>query len=116
MRPARPAPKNDGAICGFIAIKRAENSNIFSKMRIYDGESLKDTDPHASLSRNTATTPVWMRHDRPVYPFAFKILSRVFNFDNTEVAANPVHLLYVLEQQIEREQFATEMRKNIYLI
>jgi serine protein kinase len=37
--------------------------------------------------------------------FAFKILSKVFNFDNTEVAANPVHLLYVLEQQIEREQF-----------
>jgi hypothetical protein len=29
----------------------------------------------------------------------------VFNFDTTEVAANPVHLMYVLEQQIEREQF-----------
>ncbi len=37
--------------------------------------------------------------------FAFKILSRVFNFDHVEVAANPVHLFYVLEQQIEREQF-----------
>jgi serine protein kinase len=31
--------------------------------------------------------------------------SRVFNFDHAEVAANPVHLFYVLEQQIEREQF-----------
>ena len=29
----------------------------------------------------------------------------MFNFDHTEVAANPVHLLYVLEQQIEQEQF-----------
>ncbi len=41
--------------------------------------------------------------------FAFKILSRVFNFDHTEVAANPVHLFYVLEQQIEREQFPQEL-------
>ena len=30
--------------------------------------------------------------------FAFKILSRVFNFDHSEIAANPVHLFYVLEQ------------------
>ena len=42
--------------------------------------------------------------------FAFKILSKVFNFDPTEVAANPVHLLYVLEQQIEQEQFPEETR------
>jgi serine protein kinase len=28
----------------------------------------------------------------------------VFNFDHSEIAANPVHLLYVLEQQIEQEQ------------
>ena len=26
-------------------IKEPENSNIFSKMRIYDGENLKDIDP-----------------------------------------------------------------------
>ena len=37
--------------------------------------------------------------------FAFKILSKVFNYDHSEVAANPVHLLYVIEQQIEQEQF-----------
>ncbi len=33
----------------------------------------------------------------------------------TEIAANPVHLLYVLEQQIEREQFAPEKARNISL-
>ncbi|MGE3463990.1 MAG: PrkA family serine protein kinase, partial [Pseudomonadales bacterium] len=42
--------------------------------------------------------------------FAFKILSKVFNFDATEVAANPVHLMYVLEQQIEQEQYDQETR------
>lgn len=44
--------------------------------------------------------------------FAFKILSRVFNFDHVEVAANPVHLFYVLEQQIEREQFPQEQAER----
>jgi serine protein kinase len=42
--------------------------------------------------------------------FAFKILSKVFNFDATEIAADPVHLLYVLEQQIEREQFPQDIQ------
>ncbi|MCZ2291857.1 MAG: PrkA family serine protein kinase, partial [Burkholderiales bacterium] len=44
--------------------------------------------------------------------FAYKILSKVFNFDNTEIAANPVHLMYVLEQQIEREQFPAELEQK----
>lgn len=37
---------------------------------------------------------------------------RVFNFDHVEVAANPVHLFYVLEQQIEREQFPQEQAER----
>ncbi len=44
--------------------------------------------------------------------FAYKILSKVFNFDSTEVAANPVHLMYVLETQIEREQFPKELEEK----
>ena len=36
----------------------------------------------------------------------------MFNFDSTEVAANPVHLMYVLEQQIEREQFPPETEQK----
>lgn len=94
-------------------IKEPENSNIYSKMRVYDGESLKDTDPNAKSYQeyrdyagvDEGMTGLSTR-------FAFKILSRVFNFDNTEVAANPVHLLYVLEQQIEREQFAPETEEK----
>jgi serine protein kinase len=39
-------------------------------------------------------------------------LSKVFNFDSTEVAANPVHLLYVLEQAVSREQFPPETEQK----
>jgi serine protein kinase len=94
-------------------LKEPENSSIYSKMRIYDGENLKDTDPKAKSYQeyrdfagvDEGMTGVSTR-------FAFKILSRVFNFDHVEVAANPVHLLYVLEQQIEQEQFPPETEQR----
>ena len=44
--------------------------------------------------------------------FAFKVLSKVFNYDHTEIAANPVHLLHVLEQQIVQEQFSKETEEK----
>ena len=44
--------------------------------------------------------------------FAFKILSKVFNYDHAEVAANPVHLLHVLENAIDQEQFPAETRER----
>ncbi|WP_227814589.1 PrkA family serine protein kinase [Nitrogeniibacter aestuarii] len=90
-------------------LKDPENSSIFSKMRIYDGESLKDTDPKAkSYQEYRDYAGVDEGMDGLSTRFAFKVLSRVFNFDHREVAANPVHLMYVLEQQIEQEQFPPE--------
>ena len=94
-------------------LKEPENSSIYSKMRIYDGENLKDTDPKAKSYQeyrdfagvDEGMTGLSTR-------FAFKILSRVFNFDHREVAANPVHLMYVLEQQIEQEQFPPEIEEQ----
>ena len=94
-------------------LKTPDNSSVYSKMRVYDGESLKDTDPKAKSYQeyrdyagvDEGMTGLSTR-------FAFKILSRVFNFDSTEVAANPVHLFYVLEQQIEREQFPADVAER----
>lgn len=94
-------------------LKEPENSSIFSKMRIYDGENLKDIDPKAKTYqeyRDYAGIDEGMSGLST--RFAFKILSRVFNFDRTEVAANPVHLLYVLEQQLAREQFPSEVHER----
>jgi serine protein kinase len=94
-------------------LKEPENSSIYSKMRIYDGENLKDTDPKAKSYQeyrdfagvDEGMTGLSTR-------FAFKILSKVFNFDHREVAANPVHLMYVLEQQIEQEQYPPEIEER----
>lgn len=82
-------------------------------MRVYDGESLKDTDPKAkSYQEYRDYAGVDEGMNGLSTRFAFKILSRVFNFDHAEVAANPVHLFYVLEQQIEREQFPQEQAER----
>ena len=78
-----------------------ENSNLHSKMRAYDGESLKDVDPKAKAIQE-------YRDDAGVDEgmtgmstrFAFKALSKTFNFSTNEVAANPVHLMYVLRQEV----------------
>ncbi|MBS7664214.1 PrkA family serine protein kinase [Pseudomonas lalucatii] len=94
-------------------LKEPENSNIYSKMRVYDGENLKDTDPKAkSIQEYRDNAGVDEGMNGLSTRFAFKILSKVFNFDSHEVAANPVHLLYVLEQQIEQEQFPAEVRER----
>lgn len=95
-------------------LKDPENSNVYSKMKVYDGESLKDTDPKAKSRQEYVE---FAGVDEGMHGlstrFAFKILSRVFNFDTTEVAANPVHLMYILEQQIEKEQFPSDL-ENTY--
>ena len=94
-------------------LKEPENSNIYSKMRVYDGENLKDTDPKAkSIQEYRDSAGVDEGMNGLSTRFAFKILSKVFNFDPHEIAANPVHLLYVLEQQIEQEQFQPETRER----
>ncbi|NMT62022.1 PrkA family serine protein kinase [Marinobacter orientalis] len=91
--------------------KEPENSSIFSKMRVYDGQNIKDTDPKAkSIQEYRDAAGVNEGMEGLSTRFAFKILSKVFNFDTTEVAANPVHLLYVLEKQIEQEQFPAEIQ------
>ncbi|KTD07508.1 PrkA family serine protein kinase [Legionella jamestowniensis] len=94
-------------------LKEPQNSSIYSKMRVYNGESLKDTDPKAKSYqeyRDFAGVDEGMSGIST--RFSFKILSKVFNFDHTEIAANPVHLLYVLERQIEQEQFPQEQHEK----
>src|SRR5271165_1492599 len=94
-------------------LRRHENSTLFAKMRVYDGESLKETDPRArSLQEYKDAAGVEEGMDGASTRFAFKVLAATFNHDTTEVAADPVHLMYVLEQAIRREQLPTETEKR----
>jgi serine protein kinase len=82
-------------------------------MRVYDGENLKDVEPNAKTVQeyrdfagiDEGMTGMSTR-------FSYKVLSAVFNYDQTEIAANPVHLMYVLEQRLLREQLPEETQRR----
>jgi serine protein kinase len=86
-----------------------ENSPLYTKMRVYDGENLRESDPKAkSVQEYRDAAGVDEGMNGISTRFAFKVLSETFNYDTKQVAADPVHLMYVLEQAIKREQFAHE--------
>jgi serine protein kinase len=99
--------------CVMTRLKEHENSNLYSKMRVYNGENLKDVDPKAKSAQeykdaagvDEGMTGVSTR-------FAFKVLSETFNYDSEEVAADPVHLMYILEQALKREQHPEAIEKQ----
>ena len=112
------APKTLDLLAQFSVMTRMkapENSNLYSKMRIYDGENLKESDPKAkSLQEYKDDAGVTEGMNGISTRFAFKVLSKVFNHDSDELAANPVHLFYVLENEIVKAQMPKET-EDFYL-
>src|SRR5271155_2181102 len=96
--------------CVLSRIKEHQNSPLYSKMRVYNGDSLKDTDPNAkSIQEYREAAGVSEGMSGISTRFAFKVLSETFNYDNQEIAADPVHLMYVLEQAVKREQYPKDV-------
>jgi serine protein kinase len=94
-------------------LRKHENSTAFAKMRVYDGESLKESDPKArSVQEYRDAAGVNEGMDGVSTRFAFKVLASTYNHDTTEIGADPVHLMYVLEQAIHREQLSDEIEKR----
>jgi serine protein kinase len=94
-------------------LRQHENSRLFAKMRVYDGDNLKESDPKARSAqeyRDAAGVDEGM--DGVSTRFAFKVLAATFNHDTTEIAADPVHLMYVLEQAGRREQLPDGVEKR----
>src|ERR1700747_1562492 len=93
--------------------RKHENSTLFAKMRVYDGESLKESDPRArSVQEYRDAAGVNEGMDGASTRFAFKVLAATFNHDTAEVGADAVHLMYVLEHSIRREQLSEETEKR----
>ena len=113
--PCAPGDAGDaGALLRAVAAEaRTRTRTSSAKMRVYDGESLQEVDPQArTLQEYKDAAGVDEGMDGISTRFAFKVLSATFNHDTTEVAADPVHLMYVLEQAIRREQLPPETEKR----
>ena len=99
--------------CILTRLREHQNSPVYSKLRVYNGDSLKDADPKAkSVQEYRETAGVAEGMTGVSTRFAFKVLSETFNYDTGEIAADPVHLIYVLEQAIKREQHPKETEER----
>ena len=110
------APHTLEMLARFAVLSRLKphaNSRPFTKMRVYDGENLRETDPKVkTMQEYKDSAGVDEGMEGISTRFAYKVLSATFNHDPTEVAADPVHLMYVLENTVKREQFPAEVEQN----
>ena len=113
LNSASVAPKTYDMLAEFSVqsrLRKPENSAIQTKLKVYNGESVKDKDPNAkAVGEYRSHAGVDEGMTGLSTRFAFKVLSSVFDYDNTERAADPVTLMLVLEQRITESQFQKEL-------
>lgn len=100
--------------CVLSRLNEPKNSTPFSKMRVYNGENIKDVDPKAKpIQEYRDDAGVMEGMEGLSTRFAYKVLSKVFNYDPEEIGANPIHLMLVLENEIMKEQFPEEKEQTL---
>lgn len=112
LRNAPIAPKTLEMLAEWMVLTRLVeplNSTIAAKLRVYNGENVKDTMPSAkpyeeyreAAGVNEGMTGMSTR-------FAFKLLSQTFDLRPEETQANPVDLMFVIEEAIKKEALSEE--------
>jgi serine protein kinase len=87
-------------------IKEPQNSSWWSKLKIYNGENLREKDPRAKTYQEYREDPE--NREEGFFAaistrWAFKRLSQCFNADPHEIAADPIHMMRVLLTEIEKD-------------
>jgi serine protein kinase len=112
IKQAPLAPYTVKSLAEFSVLSRLKpvpQSPLELKMKVYDGENCKETDPGAkSLQEYRDLAGVDEGFDGLSTRFAFKALAKTYNFDPEEVAANPIHLFMVLKDMVVNEQLPKE--------
>lgn len=118
LRNAPIAPETFNVLASFSILSRLiehENSSQYSKMLCYNGENMKELDIKSKTYQEYKDVA---GVNEGMLGFstrsAFKILSKTFNYDPEEEAADPVHLMVVLKEAIKQEQF-TKDKEDKYL-
>lgn len=96
-------------------LKPHENSTPWAKLRVYNGDNVKDTMPNAKPYeeyRDAAGNDEGMNGMST--RFAFKVLSSVYDLRPEEQQANPIDLMFVLEQAVKKETLQDDVT-NRYL-
>lgn len=111
------APQTLRTLAEFTVLSRLvvpENSSVYSKLRSYNGENLKDQDPRAkSVKEYRDDAGAAEGFSGLSTRWAFKTISAAFNRDATEIAADPVNLLVVLEDRLGKEDLPEEYKRRL---
>ncbi len=94
-------------------LEEIENSNLNSKLRVYNGENIKNEDNRAlpyAVYRDKATQDEGLSGSG--VRNAFKLLAAVYNHYTEEVSADPKTLFFLLSQQIVKDQLGDELQKK----
>ncbi len=95
-------------------LKTPENSTIFAKLRVYNGENVKDTMPNAkSLEEYRDKAGIDEGMAGMSTRFAFKVLSAVYDLRPEEQQANPIDLMFVIEEAVRKEALPEETHQRL---
>jgi serine protein kinase len=90
------------------------NTNVLHKALLYDGENIKDQDPKSkSYEDYKKDAGVDEGMNGLSTRLSYKILSKVYNADAEEIAANPIHLFKIIQTTIMNEHYDDE-KLSIY--
>jgi serine protein kinase len=96
-------------------LRDPDNSTIYAKMKVYDGQNVKDTMPTAKpLEEYKDAGGVDEGMTGLSTRFGFKIISQTFNLRPEEIQANPIDLMYTLEEALKREHLPQEDRDRYF--
>ncbi len=111
------APQTLRTLAEFSVLSRLmvpENSSVYSKMRSYNGENLKDLDPRSkSVKEYRDEAGAAEGFSGLSTRWAFKTISAAFNRDPSEIAADPVNLLVVLEERLTKDDLPDEYKRRL---
>lgn len=102
--------------CILTRLTPTEGVNLFTKMRVYNGESVKEEDIDAKpLKEYLDLAGIDEGFSGISTRFAYKILSKVFNYDKEEIAADPIHMFVTLGDAIAAEGYDETTKENYLL-
>ena len=111
------APHTYDCLASFTVLTKLsdpENSNIYSKLHVYNGEDVRNKDTKAKsideYQRDAAKTEGFFGVSTRT---AYKLLAETFNYDPKEIAADPVHLFVVIRNYMKREKLS-ETKTDTY--
>lgn len=94
-------------------LKPVENSTLYAKLKVYNGENVKDTMPNAkSLEEYKDAAGVEEGMGGQSTRFAFKVLSATYDLRPEEQQANPIDLMFVIEEAIRKEALQDEVHQK----